>query len=82
MWSACRVRLTDWARTLSCSMASTSVGWGKFKVPAGGWSGCGGFSDTCDTTGEMSRTVFTPVCSGGSCTTATSTETEAVVVTR
>lgn len=43
-------------------------------VTYGGWSGCGSYSSTCDETGTRSRSVFTPTCSGGSCSTATSTQ--------
>lgn len=41
----------------------------------GAWTGCGAFSDTCDTTGMRSRGVTTWSCESGTCTPATSTET-------
>lgn len=45
---------------------------------AGPWGPCGGFSDTCDTTGTQSRTVTTAICSGGACgATTMTTETQA-----
>ncbi len=43
-------------------------------VTYGAWSACGGFTSTCDTTGTQSRSVFTPVCSAGGCSTVTSSE--------
>ncbi len=41
----------------------------------GGWSGCSGFSNTCDETGTRSRDRTTFTCNSGSCDSATSTET-------
>lgn len=44
-------------------------------VTYGGWSACGGYSDTCDATGTRDRSVSTPRCVSGSCTVVPSTET-------
>ncbi|RVU46833.1 hypothetical protein EA187_06785 [Lujinxingia sediminis] len=42
------------------------------------WGSCGGFSSTCDTTGEQTRTRTDYICnSSGTCTTSTATETQA-----
>ena len=43
----------------------------------GGWSPCSGFSNTCDETGTQQRAVTDYVCSAGSCSPSTSTETRA-----
>jgi hypothetical protein len=42
----------------------------------GSWSGCGGFSDYCDTTGTQSRNVTAYICSSGTCSASSSTETQ------
>ncbi|NOK21129.1 kelch repeat-containing protein [Corallococcus carmarthensis] len=44
----------------------------------GGWGSCGGFDDSCDTTGTQSRTVTASTCGTGTCNASnTSTETQA-----
>jgi hypothetical protein len=50
-------------------------------VSYGAWSACGGFADACDTSGTQSRTVFTPACNSGTCTTTQTIETQACVRT-
>ncbi|MEZ4251016.1 MAG: hypothetical protein R3B99_22615 [Polyangiales bacterium] len=42
----------------------------------GAWSGCGGFSNACDTTGTRSRSVTTRACASGSCQARTTTQSE------
>ncbi|MEO7592544.1 MAG: hypothetical protein ABI134_15110 [Byssovorax sp.] len=46
-------------------------------ITYGVWSACGGFAAACDTTGTRSRTVSTPLCTGGACSMTPSVETEA-----
>jgi hypothetical protein len=43
----------------------------------GAWSACGGYANSCDTTGTQSRTVTTYRCASGSCAGAGSTGTQA-----
>ncbi|MBI2394673.1 MAG: hypothetical protein HYV09_34210 [Deltaproteobacteria bacterium] len=59
-------------KCLSC-LSATDCG----PVTYGAWSACTGFTGTCDSSGTRSRTVTTPSCAGGTCSYATSTETEA-----
>jgi hypothetical protein len=42
----------------------------------GSWSSCSGFDNACDTTGIQSRSVTSYYCSGGSCASSTSSETQ------
>ncbi len=58
--------------TRGCSRDTDGNGCGS--VTYGGWSSCGGFSNTCDETGNRSRSVMTPTCSSGTCGTVTTTE--------
>ena len=41
----------------------------------GSWSRCSGFTDVCDESGSQTRSVSVPVCTAGSCSSVTSTET-------
>ena len=43
-------------------------------VSYGSWGTCGGFADGCDTTGTRTRSVTTPICASGSCSSMGSTE--------
>ncbi len=40
----------------------------------GGWSSCGGFSDTCDQTGTRTRSQMTFACAAGTCRATTGTD--------
>jgi hypothetical protein len=58
-----------------CDACATDADCGEPSI--GGWSTCGGFANTCDTTGTRSRQIMTPRCVGGSCTVEVTTENEA-----
>jgi hypothetical protein len=58
----------------SCTRSTDGVSCGA--ASCGGWSGCGGFEGTCDTSGEESRDCSAPVCAGGSCASMGYTETQ------
>ncbi|MEQ9076456.1 MAG: hypothetical protein RLP09_21550 [Sandaracinaceae bacterium] len=58
--------------TMACEECRDDADCGS--VSFGGWSGCGGFSGTCDETGTQSRTVTTPRCMAGVCSTEVTME--------
>ncbi|RVU46831.1 hypothetical protein EA187_06770 [Lujinxingia sediminis] len=62
------------SETEACSRATQGESCGSTTYTS--WSACGGFSDTCDTTGEQTRTATDRVCNGGSCSNVTRTETQ------
>lgn len=47
------------------------------KSGCSGWSACGGFASTCDTTGAQSRSCTTYACAGATCGSSKKTETKA-----
>lgn len=57
----------------SCNRDTDGNGCGS--VTYGSWSSCGGYSNSCDETGTRSRDVYTPTCSGGTCSTVTTSQT-------
>ncbi len=59
----------------ACMRDTEDVGCGS--VTRDSWGSCSGFSDTCDESGNRSRTVHTPTCRSASCIEVTSTESEA-----
>jgi choice-of-anchor A domain-containing protein len=68
-----------------CDGAGTCAGTQSVTCPPtsyGSWSDCGGFSDTCDTTGTQSRTVttYTYNCATRLCDATTGTETRSCTV--
>ncbi|RDV37219.1 hypothetical protein DV096_14645 [Bradymonadaceae bacterium TMQ3] len=66
----------DRTETQSCTRSVTGNSCGASTHTS--WGSCGGFSSTCDTTGEQTRTRTDYICnSSGTCTTSTATETQA-----
>ncbi len=68
---ACTASSSPQSEPCSRSTDGTSCG----AVTYGDFGACGGFSDTCDTTGTRSRPSSTPTCSGGTCTSVAGTDT-------
>ncbi|MFO0626293.1 MAG: hypothetical protein U0325_11820 [Polyangiales bacterium] len=63
------------AQTQACARDTNGVSCAS--TGYGAWGACGGYANTCDTTGTRSRTVTTYRCASGSCAGAASTGTEA-----
>ncbi|TXD38701.1 hypothetical protein FRC96_07110 [Lujinxingia vulgaris] len=57
----------------SCSRSTNGNSCGTTQT--GSWSACGGYANGCDETGTRTRSVTTYTCSGGSCSSNTTTET-------
>ncbi|MFT5357508.1 MAG: hypothetical protein ACI9KE_004745, partial [Polyangiales bacterium] len=67
---ACGVDTTTDSRTCSRNTDGTSCG----TTTMGSYGSCGGFANTCDTTGTQSRNVSTFSCGSGSCQTNNSSQ--------
>jgi hypothetical protein len=61
--------------TQSCSRSTDGLSCAS--TGYGAWGACGGYANSCDTTGTQSRTVTTYRCASGSCAGAGSTGTQA-----
>ena len=70
---SCSTSTFSESRTCSRDTDGNSCGAG---VTYGTWSACGGFANSCDTTGTRSRSRTTRTCAGSSCTSTTDTVTE------
>jgi len=61
--------------TQTCTRTTDGVSCGT--ASCGSWGACGGFADVCDQTGTQTRSCTAPVCAGGACGSATTTESQA-----